>query len=319
MAQDKKYVSLTRLGEYDTKLKQLVDQKDATTLQSAKSYADSLAPNYDAAGTAQTKVNALANGQVKTNQTDIASLKTGKADKSTTLAGYGIADAFTKTQTTTEINKAVANAGHLKRTIVTQLPAVDSADQHTIYMVPKSGASGNNTYDEYFLVVTGQSDSQTKKFEKIGDSAVDLTNYATKSYVDTAKSSAISTAASDATTKANKALADAKAYADGLGSKYATAAQGAKADTALQAADIASGTANGAISVRGTNVQVKGLGSAAYTASTAYEKAGAVAALQNGQVATNKNDIATLKGQVGTLQGQVLTECTTAEIDALFD
>lgn len=319
MAQDKKYVSLTRLGEYDTKLKQLVDQKDATTLQSAKSYADSLAPNYDAAGTAQTKVNALANGQVKTNQTDIASLKTGKADKSTTLAGYGIADAFTKTQTTTEINKAVANAGHLKRTIVTQLPAVDSADQHTIYMVPKSGVSGNNTYDEYFLVVTGQSGSQTKKFEKIGDSAVDLTNYATKSYVDTAKSSAISTAASDATTKANKALADAKAYADGLGSKYATAAQGAKADTALQAADIASGTANGAISVRGTNVQVKGLGSAAYTASTAYEKAGAVAALQNGQVATNKNDIATLKGQVGTLQGQVLTECTTAEIDALFD
>lgn len=319
MAQDKKYVSLTRLGEYDTKLKQLVDQKDATTLQGAKSYADSLAPNYDAAGTAQTKVNALANGQVKTNQTDIANLKTGKADKSTTLAGYGITDAFTKTQTTTEINKAVANAGHLKRTIVTQLPAVDSADQHTIYMVPKSGASGNNTYDEYFLVVTGQSGSQTKKFEKIGDSAVDLTNYATKSYVDTAKSSAISTAASDATTKANKALADAKAYADGLGSKYATAAQGAKADTALQDADIASGTANGAISVKGTNVQVNGLGSAAYTASTAYEKAGAVAALQNGQVATNKNDIATLQGQVTTLQDQVITECSTAEIDALFD
>ena len=319
MAQNKKYVSLTRLGEYDTKLKQLVDQKDATTLQGAKSYADSLAPNYDAAGTAQTKVNALANGQVKTNQTDIANLKTGKADKSTTLAGYGITDAFTKTQTTTEINKAVANAGHLKRTIVTQLPAVDSADQHTIYMVPKSGASGNNTYDEYFLVVTGQSGSQTKKFEKIGDSAVDLTNYATKSYVDTAKSSAISTAASDATTKANKALADAKAYADGLGSKYATAAQGAKADTALQDADIASGTANGAISVKGTNVQVNGLGSAAYTASTAYEKAGAVAALQNGQVATNKNDIATLQGQVTTLQDQVLTECSTEEIDALFD
>lgn len=318
MAQDKKYVSITRLGEYDTKLKQLVDQKDTTTLQGAKSYADSLAPNYDAAGTAQTKVNALANGQVKTNQTDIANLKTGKADKSTTLAGYGITDAFTKTQTTTEINKAVANAGHLKRTIVTQLPAVDSADQHTIYMVPKSGASGNNTYDEYILVVTGQVGSQTKKFEKIGDSAVDLTNYATKSYVDSAKSAAISTASGDATTKANKALADAKAYADGLGSKYATAAQGAKADTALQSADIATGTANGAISVKGTNVQVKGLGSAAYTASTAYEKAGAVAALQNGQVATNKNDITTLKGQVSTLQGQVLTECTTAEIDALF-
>lgn len=319
MDHDKKYISLTRLGEYDTKLKQLIDQKDATNLSSAKSYAVSLAPNYDAAGTAQTKVNALANGQVKTNQTDIANLKTGKADKATTLAGYGITDAFTKTQTTTEINKAVANAGHLKRTIVTQLPAVDAADQHTIYMIAKTSGSGDNQYDEYILVVTGATGSQTKKFEKIGDTAVDLTNYATKSYVDSAKSSAISTAATDATSKANKALDDAKAYANGLGSKYATAAQGAKADTALQDADIASGTANGAISVKGTNVQVNGLGSAAYTASTAYEKAGAVAALQNGQVATNKNDIATLKGQVGTLQGQVLTECTTAEIDALFD
>lgn len=311
MAQDKKYVSLTRLGEYDTKLKQLIDQKDATNLSSAKSYAVSLAPNYDAAGTAQTKVNALANGQVKTNQTDIANLKTGKADKATTLAGYGITDAFTKTQTTTEINKAVANAGHLKRTIVTQLPAVDAADQHTIYMIAKTSGSGDNQYDEYILVVTGATGSQTKKFEKIGDTAVDLTNYATKSYVDSAKSSAISTAATDATSKANKALDDAKAYANGLGSKYATAAQGAKADTALQDADIASGTANGAISVKGTNVQVNGLGSAAYTASTAYEKAGAVAALQNGQVATNKNDIA-------TLQGQVLTECSTEEIDTLF-
>lgn len=318
MDQDKKYISLTRLGEYDTKLKQLIDQKDATNLSSAKSYAVSLAPNYDAAGTAQTKVNALANGQVKTNQTDIANLKTGKADKATTLAGYGITDAFTKTQTTTEINKAVANAGHLKRTIVTQLPAVDAADQHTIYMIAKTSGSSDNQYDEYILVVTGATGSQTKKFEKIGDTAVDLTNYATKSYVDSAKSSAISTAATDATSKANKALDDAKAYANGLGSKYATAAQGAKADTALQDADIASGTANGAISVKGTNVQVNGLGSAAYTASTAYEKAGAVAALQNGQVATNKNDIATLKGQVGTLQGQVITECTTAEIDALF-
>lgn len=191
MDQDKKYISLTRLGEYDTKLKQLIDQKDATNLSSAKSYAVSLAPNYDAAGTAQTKVNALANGQVKTNQTDIANLKTGKADKATTLAGYGITDAFTKTQTTTEINKAVANAGHLKRTIVTQLPAVDAADQHTIYMIAKTSGSGDNQYDEYILVVTGATGSQTKKFEKIGDTAVDLTNYATKSYVDSAKSSAI--------------------------------------------------------------------------------------------------------------------------------
>ena len=46
--------------------------------------------------------------------------------------------------------------------------------------------------------------------------------------------------------------------------KFATAAQGAKADTALQKTDIISGTLDGTISVDGTNVPVKGLGSAAY-------------------------------------------------------
>ena len=54
---------------------------------------------------------------------------------------------------------------------------------------------------------------------------------------------------------------------------YATAAQGALANTALQKADITTGTANGTIAVEGTNVAVKGLGTAAYTASTAYATA----------------------------------------------
>ena len=245
-------------------------------------------------------------------------MKNSKANKATTLSGYGIADAYTKTQTTAEINKAVANAGHLKRTIVTQLPAVESADEHTIYMVAKNSGSGNNVYDEYFLVVTGQTGSQTKKFEKIGDSAVNLTNYATKNEVATAKQEAINAASTDASTKSNKALADAKSYADGLGSKYATAAQGSKADTALQKASITSGTANGTISVSGTDVIVKGLGSAAYTASTVYEKAGAVAKLEQGQVTTNKNNIAQLKTDVDKIKATTYVAITEEEIKALF-
>lgn len=51
---------------------------------------------------------------------------------------------------------------------------------------------------------------------------------------------------------------------------YATAAQGTKADSALQSADITTGSANGTISVKGTNVAVHGLGSAAYTEASAY-------------------------------------------------
>ena len=312
-----KVLDLNGLSIYTEESKKVMDTKDAEILKQSKAYADGLGSNYDPAGTAQTKVDALANGQVTTNKNDIAGLKNSKANKATTLSGYGIADAYTKTQTTAEINKAVANAGHLKRTIVTQLPAVESADEHTIYMVAKNSGSGNNVYDEYFLVVTGQTGSQTKKFEKIGDSAVNLTNYATKNEVATAKQEAINAASTDASTKSNKALADAKSYADGLGSKYATAAQGSKADTALQKASITSGTANGTISVSGTDVTVKGLGSAAYTTSTAYEKAGAVAKLEQGQVTTNKNNIAQLRTDVDGIKGTTYVAITEEEIKAL--
>ena len=54
----------------------------------------------------------------------------------------------------------------------------------------------------------------------------------------------------------------------------ATSAQGAKADSALQSSDIKEGKANGTISVKGTDVAVHGLGSAAYAQSADFDAAG---------------------------------------------
>ena len=82
----------------------------------------------------------------------------------------------------------------------------------------------------------------------------------------------------DAKGSANTAESNAKAYADSLAGNYATSAQGAKADTAVQAADVTTGSSNGTIAVKGTDVAVKGLGSAAYTNSDAYDAAGTGAA-----------------------------------------
>lgn len=64
---------------------------------------------------------------------------------------------------------------------------------------------------------------------------------------------------------------DTAAYAKA--SAFATAAQGAKADTAVQS--VVTGTANGTILVNNVAVAVHGLGSAAYTESSAYDTAGA--------------------------------------------
>lgn len=84
-------------------------------------------------------------------------------------------------------------------------------------------------------------------------------------------------------TAKSEAISEAKSYADSLSSNYATADQGAKADTALQKADITSGSANGTIAVDGTDVPVKGLNSAAYKA----------AGSASGNVPVNGSDLGT--------------------------
>lgn len=126
-------------------------------------------------------------GSLTTNTKDnlvnaINELDTDKADKASTLVGYGIGDAYTKTETDLKIAQEISNVSHLKREIKDELPDVDEANEHTIYMISKRGGSGNQNYDEYMLINGG--------FEKIGDSAVILTDYALKSEVATAKSEA---------------------------------------------------------------------------------------------------------------------------------
>lgn len=74
MATERKFLSLTGLEKLVENIKNLDAQvlSDAETY--AEEYANSLADNYDPAGTAQTKVDELANGQVKTNTEAIAAI-----------------------------------------------------------------------------------------------------------------------------------------------------------------------------------------------------------------------------------------------------
>lgn len=71
---EKKYVDLTGLGHYDEKIKKVITDADAKVLADA-------ADMFDAAGTAETKVKALADGAVKDNTDAIAKLNGGEADE----------------------------------------------------------------------------------------------------------------------------------------------------------------------------------------------------------------------------------------------
>ena len=61
---------------------------------------------------------------------------------------------------------------------------------------------------------------------------------------------------------------------------HVTTADKTKWNGALQASDIAAGSANGTIAVKGTDVAITGLGSAAFTESSAYDAAGAASAAE---------------------------------------
>lgn len=74
---EKKYLDQAGAQHLVEKLDVRENEKDTATLASAKSYADSLAENYDAAGTAATKVKELADGAVKTNTEAITKLNGG--------------------------------------------------------------------------------------------------------------------------------------------------------------------------------------------------------------------------------------------------
>lgn len=147
-----------------------------------------------------------------------------------------------------------------------------------------------------------------------------------------AKQAAIDAAAADATTKAGNAETAAKGHADSLNTAMNTRVEALEAidhthsnktdldaitaaliekwNAAVQSSDVVTGTANGTISVKGTDVAVKGLGSAAYTDAAAYDVAGAAAAAETAAKGYADTQVAALEDSFVAI--------TTTEINALF-
>ena len=245
----------------------------ADTLASAKSYTDEqVALKADLEHTHEiadvTGLQDALNGKANTVHTHttaqvdgLDAALAGKADKATTLEGYGITDAYTKGQTDSKIAEAIAAAPHLKREIVQDLPAVGSADANTIYMVPQGGSTSDpgtaaSHYNEYMLI--------NGAFELIGSSQVDLTGYATETFV---------TNAINALDVADTAVANQY-----VSQVVETDGKIAVTRAELPVKSVTEGSANGTIAVNGADVNVHGLGSAAYTNAADYETAGAAAA-----------------------------------------
>ena len=72
--------------------------------------------------------------------------------------------------TKTYVGEQIANAEHLKREIVTVLPSDTEASDNVIYMLKVESTTGNDKYQEYMKI--------DGTIQMIGDTSVDLTDYA---------------------------------------------------------------------------------------------------------------------------------------------
>lgn len=215
-----------------------------------------------------------------------------KADKATTLAGYNIGDAYTKTEVDKAISDKVGGLGAVfsfkgEVADMTALQAITDPKPGDVYHVLNNGTG---THAEYVWVAT-QDGGEAAHWEELG-TTVDLSGYLTSA--DAASTYATKTelaakfTATDGTFAGTAAKATKAADSDKLGgvaaANYAQLTDvtltGVKVNgTPLAATDkvvdvtVAEGTADGTIAVNGANVSVHGLGSAAYTDSDAYATA----------------------------------------------
>jgi hypothetical protein len=122
---------------------------------------------------------ALANGFEGTEEEWLASLKGDKGEDGVTAINDETASAET-TYSSNKINEKISAleeslSGVVKRAIVEALPQ-DSIATDTIYMVLKENGTENNIYDEYMYI--------NDKWELIGSTSVDLSDYYNKDEID---------------------------------------------------------------------------------------------------------------------------------------
>lgn len=167
---------------------------DTTTVEGLSTKVATLETNV---GNLQTEIGKKANSEDVYNKTDIDG-------KLTTVAGEiakkaNAADVYTKDEADLAIDAAVAGASHLTRQIVTaqELAAFianpATASDNVIYMQKFSSGEGKDNYKEYMRFGTEGNYS----IELIGDTSVDLTDYAKTADINTALESYAKTTVTD--------------------------------------------------------------------------------------------------------------------------
>lgn len=167
---------------------------DTTTVEGLSTKVATLETNV---GNLQTEIGKKANSEDVYNKTDIDNRLTTVTEEIAKKANA--ADVYTKDEADLAIDAAVAGASHLTRQIVTteELAAFiadpTTAADNVIYMQKFSSGKGKDNYKEYMRFGAEGNYS----IELIGDTSVDLTDYAKTADINTALESYAKTTVTD--------------------------------------------------------------------------------------------------------------------------
>ena len=112
------------------------------------------------------------NGELQTPVNKVVDITVPDAYDDTALSNRvkAVEDEVPNLATKTYVGEQIANSEHLKREIVTVLPSDEEASDNIIYMLKVESATGNDKYKEYMKI--------DGTVQMVGDTSVDLTDYA---------------------------------------------------------------------------------------------------------------------------------------------
>lgn len=266
MAGDDLIIKKSILKYYDTKVKEYIDGADAKVLNDAKSHTNTRTGNLDSLQTTAKGDLVAAINEVKGSVTAGGVAAAITIDTNTTTSGA------LKSYT---IKQGDATVGTI------DIPKDMVVQSGSVVTNPEGQAAGTyiklvlaNVTEPLFINVGTLIDIYTAKANA---AQVQLAiNSSTREISATIVAGSVGTTelADNAVTTAK--IADGNVSLAKLSSSVQTSL--GKADSAVQSITV--GGNNGTISVDGSEVAVKGLGSAAYTSSTAYDAAGSASAVQ---------------------------------------
>lgn len=262
--------TLKEIQDYVTTEGTAADKMVEDIAANKKAIEDHIATDHDFAGAdaaLKAELEGKINGKVAQGDFDTLSGKVTTAEgKITTLEGE--MDAVEGRATTLEgkmtaVEGAVATKVEQEayNTKVAALEGEDTAIKGRLDVIEAQLGDGEGSVAD--MIADAKSELQGELATAVADAKTDASN----------KDAVVLAEAQKAATAVQTAL---DAHTDNA-DIHVTADDKAKWNAALQAADITVGTANGTIAVKGTDVAVKGLGSAAYAATTAFDAAGSAA------------------------------------------